>query len=113
MCDGRRNCYDNSDECQQCNLDVLSDDEHIIANPILRGLVWIMGLASLLGNFFVILCAVRRELLRFFAVKRKPLLKGDFVIYNFGAMSHIYDMKASFPLVGSYLFRMLSACPIN
>ena len=65
VCDGRRNCYDNSDECQQCNLDVLSDDDHIIANPILRALVWVMGLASLLGNFLVILFAVRLGSSRF------------------------------------------------
>ena len=53
-------CY-NCQFPQNCQLDLLSDDRHIIANPVLRGLVWIQGCAALFGNSLVIYFAVSIE----------------------------------------------------
>ena len=50
VCDGVSDCLDNSDECQNCNFDILANDQSLIANSILSALVWIMGTIALLGN---------------------------------------------------------------
>ena len=52
--DGRGDCSDLSDECsltaRSQNEVVFSSPYHLIANPILRGLVWLMGISAFVGN---------------------------------------------------------------
>nr|XP_039259229.1 G-protein coupled receptor GRL101-like isoform X2 [Styela clava] len=62
--DGRGDCTDWSDECptidQSTSTDGFSSRYELIANPILRAVVWIMGLLSLGGNGVVIFHETRR-----------------------------------------------------
>lgn len=52
--DGRGDCSDWSDECptqtKPPDEDIFSSRYELIANPILRILVWIMGVAAICGN---------------------------------------------------------------
>ena len=50
VCDEANDCLDGSDECQDCNFDILANDRSLIANDALAWLVWIMGTVALLGN---------------------------------------------------------------
>ncbi|XP_078493335.1 G-protein coupled receptor GRL101-like [Ciona intestinalis] len=53
---GRGDCSDWSDECptDMTNEDTFSSRYHLIANPILRVFVWIMGVLAVGGNLIVI-----------------------------------------------------------
>ena len=52
--DGREDCTDFSDECpiESANKreNIFSSRYELIANPILRAMVWIMGILALVGN---------------------------------------------------------------
>jgi len=55
--DGRGDCNDFSDECPEVRVleDFFSSRFQLIANPILRGIVWLMGILAFVGNI-VSLC---------------------------------------------------------
>ncbi|CAK8675562.1 unnamed protein product [Clavelina lepadiformis] len=59
MFDGRRDCSDWTDECPTDeslrNENTFSSRYELIANPILRAFVWIMGLTAIIGNAVVII----------------------------------------------------------
>ncbi|XP_076814045.1 uncharacterized protein LOC143460429 [Clavelina lepadiformis] len=66
--DGRGDCSDMSDECptdeKVKNTDSFSSRYELIASPVLRVLVWIMGLTSIIGNAAVIIfegCNFRKK----------------------------------------------------
>jgi len=52
--DGIVDCDDMSDECpttsENRDENIFSSRDHLIANPILRGIVWIMGILAFFGN---------------------------------------------------------------
>jgi len=50
--DGRGDCSDFSDECPEVPVleDFFSSRFQLIANPILRGIVWLMGILAFVGN---------------------------------------------------------------
>ena len=74
MLDGQGDCNDFSDECPTRNdlrqENVFSSRDQLIANPILRAFVWIMGLLATVGNLvsikFLTLGVVLRETLPHF-----------------------------------------------
>ena len=51
ICDGTQDCDDKADE-QDCNL--FSSEQEMIANSALKSCFWIMGIAVISGNFYVI-----------------------------------------------------------
>ncbi|XP_076812070.1 uncharacterized protein LOC143459012 [Clavelina lepadiformis] len=57
--DGRGDCTDMSDECptdeNSRNKNTFSSRYELIANPVLRAFVWIMGLMAIIGNAVVII----------------------------------------------------------
>ncbi|XP_039247954.2 uncharacterized protein LOC120325854 isoform X1 [Styela clava] len=61
--DGKGDCSDWSDECptinQSTSTNVFSSRYELLANPILRTLVWIMGFLSFSGNLSVIFQEIR------------------------------------------------------
>ncbi|XP_076812331.1 uncharacterized protein LOC143459189 isoform X2 [Clavelina lepadiformis] len=56
--DGRKDCEDLTDECPITSPDrredIFSSRYQLIANPVLRALVWIMGLLAIFGNAVVV-----------------------------------------------------------
>ena len=63
VCDEANDCLDGSDECQDCNFDILANDRSLIANDVLAWLVWIMGTVALLGNLLLVcLLAISRAI---------------------------------------------------
>ena len=55
-CDGRQDCDDKADEqdCKNNDNSVFSSDQEMIANSALKSCFWIMGIAVISGNFYVI-----------------------------------------------------------
>ncbi|CAK8693080.1 unnamed protein product [Clavelina lepadiformis] len=62
--DGHGDCDDLSDECPSgtrfSNDDPFSSRYHLIANPILRAIVWIMGVLAICGNGIVVISEIRQ-----------------------------------------------------
>ena len=55
-CDGKQDCDDNADEqdCKNNDNSVFSSEQEMIANPALKSCFWIMGIAVISGNCYVI-----------------------------------------------------------
>nr|XP_039260639.1 uncharacterized protein LOC120336918 isoform X3 [Styela clava] len=96
--DGRGDCTDWSDECPTINqstaTDGFSSRYDLVANPILRAIVWIMGLLSIGGNGLVII----RETKRLRNNKRKM---SAMIVAN---KLLILNLACSDVIMGIYLF---------
>uniref|UniRef100_H2Z787 G-protein coupled receptors family 1 profile domain-containing protein n=1 Tax=Ciona savignyi TaxID=51511 RepID=H2Z787_CIOSA len=57
---GIKDCSDGSDECpaNSNKSSIFSSPYEMIANPFLRGIIWLMGLVAMLGNSVVFVTAV-------------------------------------------------------
>ena len=60
VCDGMQDCDDNKDEkdCKDNHNSIFSSDQEMIASPALKSCFWIMGMAVISGNFYVILSTI-------------------------------------------------------
>ena len=56
ICDGKPDCDDNRDEqdCKDNENSIFSSEQEMIANPALKSCFWIMGIAVITGNLYVI-----------------------------------------------------------
>ena len=56
VCDRKQDCDDNKDEkdCKYNENDIFSSDREMIANSALKSCFWIMGIAVIIGNLYVI-----------------------------------------------------------
>ena len=59
-CDGKQDCDDNIDEhnCEDNDNSIFSSEQEMIASPALKSSFWIMCVAVISGNFYVILSTI-------------------------------------------------------
>ena len=60
-CDGKQDCDNNADEedCKNTKINLFSSNLEMIASPVLKSCFWIMGIAVICGNFYVIISTTK------------------------------------------------------
>lgn len=96
--DGKNDCSDGSDECPKTSFDssIFSSRENLIANPFLKGMVWVMGLLSITGNSFVMFNTMRSFL------QQTKKFNNVAVIYNF----LIFNLAVADIIMGVFLISL-------
>ena len=93
ICDGKQDCNDNRDEqdCKDNENSVFSSEQEMIASPVLKSCFWIMGIAVISGNLYVI----ASKIYLFKTIKMSKCLRYQNII--------IFSISIADMLMGIYL----------